>query len=159
MASRTQARDAASPSSPLPFDCPVVAALDVIPTRAAFLVLREARYGATKFDEFVARTGLSEAIASARLRELVAQDVLRLEPYREEGQRTRQRYVLTEKGVDLCTVLFSLAQWSMRWLGDGSAMGTHRDCGAEVQATLRCAAGHDVASDEVDLRPRLTSPR
>jgi DNA-binding HxlR family transcriptional regulator len=142
----------------VPFDCPVVAALDVVSTRAAFLVLREALYGASKFEEFVARTGLSEAIAAARLRALVQQEVMRLEPYREEGQRTRQRYVLTEKGADLGPVLYSLAQWSMRWLGDGSDMGTHRDCGAGVQATLRCTAGHDVASDEVDLRPRPKWP-
>lgn len=159
MARRTRA-DAAPVSPALPFDCPVVAALDVVSTRAAFLVLREAFYGASKFDEFVARTGLSEAIASARLRELVQQEVLRLVPYREEGQRTRQRYVLTEKGADLAPVLFSLAQWSMRWLGDGSHLGIHRDCGASVIAQLRCADGHDVTPEDVELRtrPLMTTP-
>jgi DNA-binding HxlR family transcriptional regulator len=161
---RTTARVSLPPPAE-DFDCPVVAALDVVSTRAAFLVLREAFYGASKFDEFVARTGLSPAIASARLRELVTQGVMQLEPYRDEGQRTRQRYVLTEKGAELAPVLFSLAQWSMRWMGDGSALGTHRDCGADVQAQLRCADGHDVTPGQVELRARpgdgseLAAPR
>lgn len=134
--------------------CPIVAGLDVVSTRAAFLVLREAFYGATKFDEFVARAGISPPIASARLRELVDRGVLRQEPYRDEGQRTRQRYLLTPKGEDLSTVLLALAQWSLTWLGDESAMATHRDCGAMVRTRLRCDEGHDVEPDEVDLRVR-----
>jgi DNA-binding HxlR family transcriptional regulator len=134
--------------------CPIVAGLDVVSTRAAFLVLREAFYGATKFDEFVERAGISPPIASARLRELVDRGVLRQEPYRDEGQRTRQRYLLTPKGADLFTVMLALAQWSLDWLGDESPVATHRDCGAAVRTRVRCDKGHDVEPDEVDLRVR-----
>jgi DNA-binding HxlR family transcriptional regulator len=138
--------------------CPIVAGLDVVSTRAAFLVLREALYGATKFDEFVTRAGISAPIASARLREFVESGVMRQEPYRDEGQRTRQRYLLTPKGADLSTMLLSLAQWSMHWLGDESAMAAHHDCGAPVRARLVCDHGHDVTPDEVDLRVRTHGP-
>jgi DNA-binding HxlR family transcriptional regulator len=134
--------------------CPIVAGLDVVSTRAAFLVLREAFYGATKFDEFVTRAGISPPIASARLRELVERGVLHQEPYREEGQRTRQRYLLTEKGADLFPVLISLAQWSLHWLGDESAVATHRGCGATVRVRVRCDKGHDVSPDQVDMPVR-----
>ncbi len=37
--------------------CPMAHALDVVRTRSAFLVLREAFYGATRFEEFAERTG------------------------------------------------------------------------------------------------------
>ena len=50
--------------------CPMAHALDVVRTRSAFLVLREAFYGATRFEEFAERTGLSEPVTATRLREL-----------------------------------------------------------------------------------------
>ena len=73
--------------------------------------MREAFYGATRFEEFVRRAELSEPAASARLHELVEHGLLELEPYQEPGQRTRNRYRLTEKGADLFPVIASLMQW------------------------------------------------
>src|SRR5205085_6582627 len=88
--------------------CPLAKSLEVVHTRSAFLILREAFYGATRFEEFVDRTELSEPITSARLRELTEAEILRREPYREPGQRTRDRYRLTHKGADLLPVLVAL---------------------------------------------------
>ncbi len=39
--------------------CSLAKALEIVHTRSAMLVLREAFYGATRFDEFTERTGLS----------------------------------------------------------------------------------------------------
>src|SRR3954470_21821178 len=78
--------------------CSIAKALDVVSTRTAFLLMREAFYGTTRFDDFVARAGASEPVTAARLRELVDAGLLAKEPYREEGQRTRMAYRLTEKG-------------------------------------------------------------
>src|SRR5690349_8839732 len=97
--------------------CAIGRALDVLRTKSALLVLREAAYGATRFDEFVSRTRASEPVVAARLRELVADGLLERVPYREEGQRTRQGYALTEKGADLVPALAALMQWGDRWLG------------------------------------------
>ena len=72
--------------------CTIAKALEVIPTRSAFLILREAFYGTTRFDDFAARVGISEPVTAARLRELVDNGLLHREDYREPGQRTRQRY-------------------------------------------------------------------
>jgi DNA-binding HxlR family transcriptional regulator len=142
--------------------CPMARALDVVRTRSAFLVLREAFYGATRFEEFAERTGLSEPITSARLRELSDAGILRREPYQEPGQRTRQLYRLTEMGEDLLPVLVALMQWGDKWLAEPRSRVElrHHDCGAAVAAELRCAEGHPVTGDEIDLvaRPRHGSP-
>ena len=71
--------------------CTIAKALEVVSTRSAFLILREAFYGTTRFDEFAERVGISEPVAAARLRELVDEGLLEREDYREPGQRTRQR--------------------------------------------------------------------
>jgi DNA-binding HxlR family transcriptional regulator len=136
--------------------CTIAKALDVIPTRSSFLLLREAFYGTTRFDDFAQRVGLSEPATAARLRELVDNGLLEREEYREPGQRTRQRYRLTEKGADLFPALVALMQWGDRWLDDrgGPVEVRHRDCGERVGVELRCAAGHTVDSDELDLAAR-----
>ena len=105
--------------------CPIARSLDVLSTRSAFLILREAFYGTTRFDDFAARAGVSEPVAAARLRELVDGGLLEREDYRDPGQRTRQRYRLTEKGADLFPVLAALMQWGSRWLDErGGGSGT-----------------------------------
>ena len=131
-------------------------ALDVVRNRSAFLVLREAFYGATRFDEFVARTELSEPVAAARLRELTDAGLLQREPYREPGQRTRHAYRLTEKGSDLLPALVALMQWGDKWVLPGGARVEirHAGCGSAVTAELRCAHGHDVGRDELELARR-----
>jgi DNA-binding HxlR family transcriptional regulator len=138
--------------------CTIAKTLDVITTRSAFLLLREAFYGTTRFDDFVERVEISESVTAARLRELVDNGLLDREDYREPGQRTRQRYRLTAKGADLFPALAALMQWGNRWLDDhgGPVELRHRDCGRPVAVGLRCTAGHAVAPDQLELavRPR-----
>ncbi|HWJ49418.1 MAG TPA: helix-turn-helix domain-containing protein [Solirubrobacteraceae bacterium] len=138
--------------------CTIAKALDVVSTRSAFLILREAFYGTTRFDDFAARARISEPVAAARLRELVQEGLLEREDYREPRQRTRQRYRLTAKGADLFPALAALMQWGDRWLDNrgGPVELRHRDCGEPVAVELRCAAGHVIGTNELDLarRPR-----
>jgi DNA-binding HxlR family transcriptional regulator len=137
--------------------CSMEKALGVVHTRSAFVILREAYYGATRFDEFSQRAQLSDPVTATRLRELVGAGLLVREPYREPGQRTRDRYRLTEMGAELLPVLVALMQWGDRWLQEDGPPVTlrHTGCGEPVAAQLRCAGGHEVGAGELDLvRPR-----
>ncbi|MGI8713833.1 MAG: winged helix-turn-helix transcriptional regulator [Solirubrobacteraceae bacterium] len=142
--------------------CSLAKTLEVVHTRSALLVLREAFYGATRFDEFAERTGLSEPITAARLRELVDQGMLRREPYQEPGARTRRLYRLTDKGAELLPALVALMQWGDRWLqpeGQAPIELRHEDCGGVVSARLRCEHGHDVAAHELAAARSRRPPR
>jgi DNA-binding HxlR family transcriptional regulator len=140
--------------------CSIARALDVVSARSTFLILREAFYGTTRFADFAERARLSEPVTAARLRELLTEGLLEREDYREPGQRTRQSYRLTAKGAELFPVLAALMQWGDRWLGKGGGPIElrHRDCGRRVGVELRCAAGHAVAPDELELAAR-SAPR
>jgi DNA-binding HxlR family transcriptional regulator len=133
--------------------CSIARSLEVISTRSAFLILREAFYGTTRFDDFAQRARISEPVAAARLRELVDEGLLEREAYRAPGQRTRHRYRLTEKGADLFPALVALMQWGDRWIDDhgGPVELRHRDCGAPAHAHVLCDAGHDVGPSELEL--------
>ncbi len=63
------------------------------------------------------RVGVSEPVAAARLKELVAAGLLERVPYQEPGQRRRLEYRLTPMGEDFFPVLAALMQWGDRWLG------------------------------------------
>jgi DNA-binding HxlR family transcriptional regulator len=136
--------------------CTIAKSLDVVSTRSALQIMREAFYGTTRFDDFAERVGISEPVAAARLRELVEEGLLEREDYREPGQRTRQQYRLTPKGADLFPVLVALMKWGDRWLDDrgGPIELLHRDCGEPVSVSLHCAAGHEVQSGEIDVARR-----
>ena len=132
--------------------CSIAKALEVVSTRSSFLILREAFYGTERFDDFVDRVGISEAVAATRLHELVDEGLLEREAYRDPGQRTRRLYRLTPKGADLFPALVALQQWGDRWANDGGRVELlHRDCRAPVSVGVRCAAGHEVQPGDLDL--------
>ena len=141
-------------SWPAPGDhCPIARTFGTIGTKSALVILREAFYGATRYEEFVERTGLSEPAVAARLRELSDEGLLEKFPYQEAGQRARSAYRLTEKGGELMPVLVAMMRWGDRWLFPHGARVEvkHTDCGSPVHAMLRCEEGHDVTLDELDL--------
>ena len=139
--------------------CPIAQTLDVVSSRSAFLILREAFYGTTRFDEFAERVGISEPVAAARLKELVEVGLLERRPYQEPGQRTRMEYGLTEKGADFFPALVALMQWGDRWLEPAGVELRHHACGGSVRAELRCDQDHRIEVGDVDLvaRPRTQS--
>jgi DNA-binding HxlR family transcriptional regulator len=132
-------------------ECSIARALDVVGTRSAMMLLREAYYGAHRFDDLARRAGITEAIAAKRLRELVDAGLFARRPYREPGQRTRDEYVLTDRGRDLFPALVALMSWGDRHLSERQGPPiqlTHSGCGAALRASVRCTAGHDVTVDE-----------
>jgi DNA-binding HxlR family transcriptional regulator len=132
--------------------CSIGRAMQVVGSRSAMLLMREAFYGTRRFDDFAARVGITEAATAKRLRELVDAGLLERTPYREPGQRTRDEYQLTPMGRDLLPAALALMQW-----GDGYLAGEegppivlrHADCGAPVAVEVRCADGHDVPLHEL----------
>ena len=138
--------------------CSIDRAMQVVGTRSAFLLLREAFYGTERFDDFTERVGISDPVAAARLKELVAAGLLVREPYREPGQRTRYAYRLTDKGAELFPVLAALMQWGDRWLDPSGVELRHRDCGAPARCELRCSDGHPLEVSDLDLVARRPAP-
>ncbi|GJN98461.1 transcriptional regulator family protein [Mycobacterium marinum] len=134
-------------------ECPIEKTMAVVGTKSAMLIMREAYYGTTRFDDFARRVGITKAATSARLAELVSLKLLARRPYREPGQRSRDEYVLTEAGLDFMPVVFSLFQWGKRHLPGGDRLQlTHLGCGAQAQVEIRCAKGHLVPADELGMR-------
>ena len=136
------------------YGCPIDASMGLLGSRSAMLIMREAFYGTSRFDDFVQRVGMAPATASAHLRALVDAGLLRRQPYREPGGRTRDEYTLTEAGADLLPVVFGLFEWGRKHAGIRPLVEfSHAGCGQPVEVQVRCAAGHEVGPDELAWRP------
>ncbi|HET9888860.1 MAG TPA: helix-turn-helix domain-containing protein [Mycobacterium sp.] len=134
-------------------ECAIEKTMAVVGTRSAMLIMREAYYGTTRFDDFARRVGITKAATSARLSELVELGLLRRQPYREPGQRSRDEYVLTDAGIDFMPVVWAMFEWGRRHLpGHNRLRLTHLGCGAEATVEIRCAQGHLVPPDELGMR-------
>lgn len=134
--------------------CSISRAMEVVGTRSAMLLLREAYFGTTRFDDFARRVGITDAVASARLKELVDAGLLVKSPYREPGQRTRYEYVLTDMGRGLLPAVVALMQWGNKYLQDdgGPLQLVEDETGAPVSVRVTTDAGDDVDLDQLRVR-------
>ncbi|WP_405134238.1 winged helix-turn-helix transcriptional regulator [Nocardia sp. NBC_01388] len=137
-----------------PEGCSIAKALEIVGTRSAILILREAYYGTTRFDGFATRVGITDAAASSALRKLVDAGLLEKRPYQEEGKRTRHEYALTTMGVDLLPVVVALWQWGDTYLQGGvpPLERVEDSTGEPVRVEIRSASGHEVPLENLRVR-------
>ncbi|WP_447755699.1 winged helix-turn-helix transcriptional regulator [Pseudomonas nicosulfuronedens] len=105
---RQRFRDCKKPLVRPLISCPVAQALNLIGDSWNVLILREAFYGSTRFDQFLARLGIASNVLTRRLRALVGSGLL------ESAVSTATTRRLTERGRDLRPVLLTLLQWGKR---------------------------------------------
>jgi DNA-binding HxlR family transcriptional regulator len=141
-------RDAWSPVG----KCSIEKTMALVGTKSAMLIMREAYYGTTRFDDFAHRVGITKAATSTRLSELVDAGLLTKRRYQVPGQRGRDEYVLTDAGTEFMPVVWAMFEWGRKHLSDTGLRLTHLDCGAEATVEIRCAKGHEVPPDELGVR-------
>ena len=79
------------------------------------LILRDATYGLTRFDEFERSLGISPNILSSRLKLLVENGFFERRLYIERPPR--YEYIMTQATYDFRIVIFSLLKWGNEHLG------------------------------------------
>ncbi|MFI5615158.1 winged helix-turn-helix transcriptional regulator [Amycolatopsis sp. NPDC051903] len=140
--------------------CKIERSLEVVGTRSAMILIREAFYGGRRFDELTRRTGLSDAVAAKRLKQLVDDGLMTQQPYREPGSRTRHEYVLTDRGRALFPVVVALMEWGAGLGGPSAGVElVHAGCGEPLAAAVRCTAGHDVSIEDTQARVKRSRSR
>jgi DNA-binding HxlR family transcriptional regulator len=132
--------------------CSIAMAIDAVGPRSSMLILREALFGTTRFEDFVRRTKSTDAVVASRLKQLVDSGLLARQPYQEPGQRTRDEYLLTDKGRDLLPAIFALMQWGNKYLqeDDGPFQMIERGTGEAVEIGAH-RAGAGIPLDDLAL--------
>ena len=86
--------------------CPVARTLDRVGDPWSMLILRDAGFGATRFDQFETNLGIAPNMLTRRLASLVEAGMLERRLYSEAPPR--YEYVLTAQGRDFQPVLAAL---------------------------------------------------
>lgn len=126
-------------------------ACDMLGDRWTMLLIREAFYGVTRFDDLRADLGAPRGILSARLKALVEGGILEKHPYREGTARARHEYRLTARGQELALPLIALMEWGDRHLQDRPSplQILSRTTGKPLRVALVTPEGQAVGPDEV----------
>ena len=135
------------------FACSTAQALEVVGEWWTLLLVRDAFFGVTRFEDFQRRLGVSRSVLTNRLARLVDEGVLETRQY--ETRPPRMEYLLTKKGRDLFPVLVALQQWGDRWASPKPPVVLrHRGCGRLARPHLVCSAcGEAIAAEDVMALP------
>ena len=89
--------------------CPIARSLERVGEWWSILILRDAFYGMTRFDEFQKSLEIAPNMLTRRLTALVAEGLMERRQYSEKPPR--YEYVLTESGRAFKPVLIALLAW------------------------------------------------
>ena len=93
-------------------ECPVARSLERVGEWWSMLIMRDAIYGLTRFDQFQKNLNIAPNMLTRRLNALV--DAGLLERHRYCEHPPRDEYILTPRGRDFRPVLLSLQAWGNR---------------------------------------------
>jgi len=94
--------------------CGIAQALERIGDWWTLLIVRDALFGLSTFDEFRQSLGIPRNTLSTRLSDMVEKGILICEDDPQDGRR--KLYSLTDQGRDLWVILLALQQWGNGWI-------------------------------------------
>jgi len=93
-------------------ECPVARSLERVGEWWSILIMRDAIYGMTRFDEFQKNLDIAPNMLTRRLAVLVEAGLLEKRQYCDKPPR--YEYIVTPRGRDFRPVLWSLQTWGNR---------------------------------------------
>jgi DNA-binding HxlR family transcriptional regulator len=136
-------------------NCSLARSLEIVGEWWTFLIIREAMWGTSRFDDFHKRLGIARNILTTRLARLEEHGIVHRRPTAESARI--YDYVLTEKGWDLFTSIVSLMQWGDRWIHTKAGPPIQffdSASGKQIQnVSVRSVKGKSLKPNEVDIRP------
>src|SRR5256714_8082240 len=134
--------------------CPIARGLERVGEWWSILILRDALYGLTRFDEFQKSLGIAPNMLARRLNALVEAGLLQRRRYSERPPR--YEYVLTARGRDFRPIIVALLAWGNRHFApEGpSVLLVNTKTGAAVDPILvDSATGRPIKEPEYAFAP------
>ena len=127
------------PSNQFERRCSIASTVGILSDAWAFLVIREAFFGAKRFEEYRSGLEISRATLTDRLRRLTQEQILRQVSYSDRSSRVE--YKLTKSGIDLYPAFMALMQFGDRWLDptQGPLQLIHEDCNCVSKPVVACS--------------------
>ncbi|MFK8986495.1 winged helix-turn-helix transcriptional regulator [Acinetobacter seifertii] len=145
------------PEHKFPVDvCGIFKITEILNDRWTILLLREAFYGVTKFNDFLENTGISKQVLTDRLKHLVQLEIFELSIYKEVGVRERKEYLLTKKGKSLNIVLLAMLESGGNFIEEGKDVVKVFDKSTDEELKLKLVDSSNQVIDLKNLELKLT---
>lgn len=121
-------------------NCSVGRTIAIVSDAWSFLVIREAFFGARRFEEFRTALGLPRGTLTERLKRLTLRGIFRQVHY--SATSSRVEYHLTRCGMDLYPSFVALIRFGDHWLsgsGGPPLKLIHTVCGNECEPYVACS--------------------
>ncbi|MFG1228517.1 winged helix-turn-helix transcriptional regulator [Xanthobacter wiegelii] len=121
-------------------NCSVGRTISIMSDAWSFLVIREAFFGAQRFEQFRTALGLPRGTLAERLKRLTVRGIFRQVHY--SANSSRAEYHLTRCGMELYPSFVALIRFGDRWLSgpEGPPLRLiHATCGAECEPYVACS--------------------
>ncbi|MCV7012598.1 helix-turn-helix transcriptional regulator [Mycolicibacterium madagascariense] len=123
--------------------------LGVLGDEWTLLIAQQALLAVTRYGDFIARLGISNAVLTGRLAAMTAEGLLERTLYHVGP--ARYEYVLTPQGRALWPVLASIWEWERRWVPDHAGQlpaMRHTRCAVDFAPLLTCGACTQVVTEK-----------
>ncbi len=127
--------------------CPIARSVACLGDSWSILILRDASFGLTRFDQFRTSLGIAPSILTRRLAALTEEGLLEKRRYSERPPR--DEYLLTEAGRDFIPVLVMIGAWGQKHRGSGMTRTFDAETGQEVKPV----AIDSVTGERIGSRP------
>jgi DNA-binding HxlR family transcriptional regulator len=124
-------------------NCSIARTVAILSDAWTFLVIREAFFGARRFESFRSALGIPRGTLTARLKRLTQQRIFRQVRYSQTSSRVEYR--LTDAGLDLYPSFMAMMQFGDRWLSGRKGPPLtliHKLCGCDCHPIVTCSACH-----------------
>ncbi|UDQ88670.1 helix-turn-helix transcriptional regulator [Xanthobacter autotrophicus] len=121
-------------------NCSVGRTISIMSDAWSFLVIREAFFGARRFEQFRTALGLPRGTLAERLKRLTVRGIFRQVHY--SANSSRAEYHLTRCGMELYPSFVALIRFGDRWLSgpEGPPLKLiHATCGQECEPYVACS--------------------
>ena len=115
--------------------CPIGRGLSVVGDAWSMMILGDAGYGRTRFEQFRTSLGIAPNILTRRLVALTEAGLLEKRRYSEKPPR--DEYVMTESGRDFLPILGAIGAWGAKHCGGGAmTRAFDAESGAPIEAVV-----------------------
>jgi DNA-binding HxlR family transcriptional regulator len=134
--------------------CPIARCLALIGDAWSMLILRDAHFGLTRFDQFRKSLGIAPTILTKRLATLTEEGLLEKRLYSERPPR--EEYLLTTAGRDFLPVLVMIGAWGSQYRGEGQLVQL---LDAETGVRIKPIVIDEMTGEKIGTRPiRIVIP-
>jgi DNA-binding HxlR family transcriptional regulator len=132
--------------------CPIARSLACLGDAWSILILRDASFGLTRFDQFRTSLGIAPSILTRRLAVLTDEGLLQKRRYSERPPR--DEYVLTDAGRDFLPVLVMIGAWGRKHRGTGMTRTFDAETGKEIKPiAIDSVTGAKIGTRSIRVEP------